>query len=221
MLLLVLLLEAAGLGNDLGGFICEAEDTDALPRDPGGFAVISKVPAKRRVPRAFLTRTPVPRVSGAVLDVWGQSGESRGRRGRAAGRRGKSMETGREPACASPLRAKDTVSEARLASQGRTFRPRSRAVEGQPRPLPSFGRPPGLSKPGGERQQGFPESEGEEEGRGAGARSQDPEPAGRCPRGAAARASPRALPPPPAAAPAHSRAVGSQVPEEEGRWGGG
>ena len=26
---------------------------------------------------------------------------------------------------------------------------------------------------------------------------------------------------PPAAAPAHSRAVGSQVPEEEGRWGGG
>ncbi|XFF83271.1 hypothetical protein AB1E18_009490 [Capra hircus] len=134
-------------------------------RDPGGFAVISKVPAKCRVPRALLARTPVPRVSGAVLAVWGQSGESRGR-GRAAGRRGKSMETGREPACASPLRAKDTVSEARLASQGRTFRPRGRAVEGQPRPLPSFGRPPGLSKPGGGRQQGFPESEGEEVGRG-------------------------------------------------------
>nr|CAI9712373.1 unnamed protein product [Rangifer tarandus platyrhynchus] len=90
--------EAAGLGSDLGGFICEAEKTQTRsPGTPAASRSSRRCQPSVGSPRALLARTPVPRVSGAVLDVWGQSGGVRESRGEswesgegAGGQRGKS-----------------------------------------------------------------------------------------------------------------------------------
>lgn len=48
-------------------------DTDVFPRDLRGFSVFPKVPGKRPVPLDAPGPVPVPRVSGAFLDVWDHS----------------------------------------------------------------------------------------------------------------------------------------------------
>ena len=151
-----------------------------------------------RSPRALLAQSPVPRVSGAFLDVWGQLGESRG--GGTAreeqGRGGGSRPAPRPSVPRTPSRRRGQLPRVGLSAPG-AGRWRSSPV-----PLPSFGRPPGLSKPGGESLQGFPESSGKEEGTGTGAGSKDPEPA---------RRRPGAAPPAPPAPP-HARSLPAPAP---------
>lgn len=123
---------------------------------PGTDVVVPKVRDKRPVPRALPVQSPVPKVSGTFLDVWGAGRGLGGRQGEeGAGLR-------LTPRC-QERRPGGAASFPRIGLSG------PGPGGGAPVLPPSQPRaPPGLSKPGGGSLRGFPERWGQEEGRWAG-----------------------------------------------------